>query len=69
MGNLIAGFIGTDSMRKNYCKYGEVINFDVSHRMIKKRSAYGINYAVGYFMAQDTNLRLVLTGICFFIRD
>jgi hypothetical protein len=37
--------------------------------MIKKISPYGGQYGVGYFIAQDTNLRLVLTGICFYIKD
>jgi hypothetical protein len=56
-------------MKNNYLRFGEVINFDMTYKMIKKPSPYGNPYAVGYFMAQDTNLRLVMTSICFYIKD
>ena len=52
-------------MKKNYQRFGEVINFD----MVKKISPYGGQYGVGYFMAQDSNLRMVMTAICFYIKD
>lgn len=68
-GNTICVFIATDSMRKNFRLYGEVINFDATYRMIKKSNPYGGQYGVGYFMAQDTNLRYVMTGICMYARD
>lgn len=56
-------------MKKNYQRFGEVINFDTTYRMVKKISPYGGQYGVGYFMAQDTNLRMVMTAICFYIKD
>ncbi len=37
--------------------------------MLKKISPYGGQYGVGYFIAQDTNLRLVMTGVCFYMKN
>ena len=37
--------------------------------MIKKTNPYGGQYGVGYFMAQDTNMRFVLTAICMYAKD
>ena len=67
--NTVCVFIVTESMKKNYKIFGEVINFDTTYRMIKKTNPYGGQYGVGYFMAQDTNLRYVLTGICLYAKD
>lgn len=68
-GNTLCVFIVTETMKKNYQIFGDVINFDVTYRMVKKASPFGGPYAVGYFMAQDTNLRLVMTAVCFYIKD
>ena len=67
--NTVCVFIATESMKKNYHLFGEVINFDTTYRMIKKTNPYGGQYGVGYFLAQDTNMRYVLTGICMYAKD
>jgi len=69
MGNTVCFFLATETMKKNYQLYGEVINFDTTYRMIKRLSPYGEKYAVSYFFAQDTDLRFVMTGVCFYVKD
>jgi hypothetical protein len=56
-------------MKKNYLELGEVINFDSTNRMIKRVSPYMSKYSVGYWVAQDSNLRLAIVGMCFFIEN
>jgi hypothetical protein len=66
-GSTICVFIATDTMKANYQQLGEVINFDSTNRMIKKPSPYREKFAVGYFMAQDTDLRFAIVGMCLFV--
>jgi hypothetical protein len=35
--------------------------------MLKKPTPYLTRYSVGYFVAQDSNLRLAIVGICVFV--
>lgn len=67
--NTVCVFLATETMKKNYLELGEVINFDSTNRMIKRVSPYMSKYSVGYWVAQDSNLRLAIVGMCFFIEN
>lgn len=56
-------------MKKNFKMSGDSINFDSTYKMLKKTNPYGSHYGVGHFLAQDTNLRLALVGVCLFAKD
>lgn len=56
-------------MIENYRLYGDSVAFDASYKMLKKLSAFGTHYGVGYFLGHDTNGRLIIFANCIFARD
>ncbi len=56
-------------MKNNYRLFGDVLTFDITYRMLKKKNPFGNYYGLGFFFGQDTNSRLVLFGICLLAKD
>ena len=51
-------------MKKNYLKYGDVLCFDLTYKLLKKKRKSDRNIGIGFFVGQDENLRIVLFGFC-----
>ena len=56
-------------MKNNYRLFGDVLTFDITYKMLKKKNPFGNYYGLGFFFGQDTNSRLVLFAICLFAKD
>lgn len=47
-------------MQTNYLKYGDLICFDVTYKLLKKKKKQAKHLGVGFFVGQDENTRIVL---------
>lgn len=50
-------------MQSNYLKYGDLLCFDVTYKLLKKKKKQAKHIGVGFFVGQDENTRIVLFGM------
>lgn len=51
-------------MKSNYKKYGDLLCFDITYKLLKKSRKQMKHLGVGFFVGQDENTRIVLFGMC-----
>ena len=51
-------------MKNNYILYGDVLCFDITYKLLKKRKRTDKHIGIGFFVGQDENFRIVLFGLC-----
>jgi hypothetical protein len=61
--------ICTESMKSNYRKYGDLLCFDITYKLLKKKRKETKHLGVGFFVGQDENTRIVLFGMCTIARE
>lgn len=40
-------------MKKNYIKYGDILCFDITYKLLKKKVGEAKHLGVGFFVGQD----------------
>lgn len=53
----------SESMRRNYVKYGDILSFDITYKLLKNFNSNGQQYNVGVFCVFDTNNRILIAGV------
>ena len=56
-------------MRKNYEKYGDLVCFDITYKLLHRRKDHSKHLGVGFFVGQDENFRIVLFGMCTIVKE
>ena len=56
-------------MKSNYRKYGDLLCFDITYKLLKKKRKETKHLGVGFFVGQDENTRIVLFGMCTIARE
>ena len=56
--------ICTQTMRQNYRCYGDLLCFDLTYKLLKKRKTDSKHLGVGFFVGQDENTRIIIFGLC-----
>lgn len=52
-----------------YERFGDCISFDLTYNLLKQRTPDGEQWGTGLFVGFDTNLRIVLLGMCILTRE
>lgn len=50
-------------MRRNYAKYGDIVSFDITYKLLKNYTSDDLQYNVGVFCVFDTNIRILMVGL------
>ena len=53
----------SETMKKNYARYGDILCFDVTYKLLKKKKGEVKHLGVGFFVGQDENSRIVLFAV------
>ena len=51
-------------MKTGYKKYGDLMCFDITYKLLKKKKKQLKHLGVGFFVGQDENTRIVLFAMC-----
>lgn len=51
------------TMKENYIRFGDMLCFDLTYKLLKKKINVDKHIGVGFFVGMDTNLRIVLFGV------
>jgi hypothetical protein len=51
-------------MRKNYERYADLLCFDITYKLLKKKKKQVKHLGVGFFVGQDENTRITLFAMC-----
>lgn len=43
----------SDSMKKNYTKYGDILCFDITYKLLMRKKSETKHLGVGFFVGQD----------------
>lgn len=54
----------SDSMKRNYDRYGDLLCFDITYKLLKKKKGQARHIGVGFFVGQDENTRITLFAMC-----
>ena len=54
----------SDTMRKNYERYADLLCFDITYKLLKKKKKQVKHLGVGFFVGQDENTRITLFAMC-----
>lgn len=50
-------------MKNSYQRYGDVICFDITYKLLKRKIGENKHLGVGFFVGQDENTRITLYGM------
>lgn len=50
-------------MKKSYLRFGDILCFDITYKLIKKKVGEARHAGVGFFVGHDGNSRIVLFGV------
>lgn len=53
----------SETMKKNYTKFGDIVCFDITYKLIKKKVGQAKHLGVGFFVGQDQNSRIVIFSV------
>jgi hypothetical protein len=53
----------SESMKKNYIKFGDILCFDVTYKLLKKKVSEPKHLGVGFFVGTDENSRIVIFAV------
>lgn len=53
----------SESMKKNYEKYGDVLCFDITYKLLMRKKDEDKHHGLGFFVGMDENSRIVLFGV------
>lgn len=53
----------TENMKKSYERLGDILCFDITYKLIKKKVGEARHAGVGFFVGHDGNSRIVLYGV------
>lgn len=51
-------------MKKNYERYADLMCFDITYKLLKKKKKQLKHLGVGFFVGQDENTRITLFAMC-----
>lgn len=54
----------SETMKKNYEKYADLMCFDITYKLLKKKKRQVKHLGVGFFVGQDENTRIALFAMC-----
>lgn len=50
-------------MSKNYQRYGDMLCFDITYKLLMRKKEEVRHTGIGFFVGQDENVRIVLFGV------
>lgn len=56
-------------MKSGYLRYGDLLCFDITYKLLKKKKKQQKHVGVGFFVGQDENTRIVLFGMCTIVNE
>lgn len=53
----------SDTMKKNYSKYGDILCFDITYKLLMRKKDETKHLGIGFFIGQDENSRIIVFGV------